>query len=545
MQQKNYYGSAHVARRRKQSKGCLAWFIIAIVLVLIVGIAGYAAYINLFHDEVEVPSSPDPEPDPDPGQDPVMYDAPFSLGSDEADAAAIEGVLDYYKEPIDLHKMYVSQTHYDYSRVAESLTSGCENDYEKIRAIYQWICEMIAYDTTYSIYSADECFDAKKGVCQAYSELFYYIAKASGVRCEIISGKSKDRHGKISDEGHAWIFAYIRGNHGILLDPTWGAGSISESDGRFTRRENCWMWFNVPPECMALSHYPDDVSYQLLDQPLTMEEFVSMRPVDAVCFQYGLDVHSVFEQTRRGTLELPDFYEEGEHDVEILEMPMCRSLHVGRSYYFRLRKKTQRKFTIINNELFTQEDKWQYLGDGTYAINYMVRDVNSLELSLQNDSDNLWYPFLKYQIDSPSAEDWENVEAAYPLCLPELKRVRNLNADDWEKAGMDGHRMLALIRENHIDELPQLSLNSGQKLKIVSVPMQKVLSSREAYTFSFRPESGLEWAVINGKKFYKQWNRSEDGTLSMTVSPVRGELALSVRLNEDNTYWYCLEYQVR
>ena len=33
---------------------------------------------------------------------------------------------------------YISSTHYDYSKVAGSLTEGCKTDFEKIEAIYDW-----------------------------------------------------------------------------------------------------------------------------------------------------------------------------------------------------------------------------------------------------------------------------------------------------------------------------------------------------------------------------------------------------------------------
>ena len=89
-------------------------------------------------------------------------------------------------------EMYVSPTEYDYTNVALFLTKNSKTKREKARAIYDWICENIAYDTSYSIYTADECYDNKKGVCQAYSELFYRLCEPIGVECYVVSGISKD-----------------------------------------------------------------------------------------------------------------------------------------------------------------------------------------------------------------------------------------------------------------------------------------------------------------------------------------------------------------
>ena len=184
---------------------------------------------------------------------------------------------DYYndtfcvKEYEEKENPYVLKSKRDYSIKVKSITKGCRNDYERICAIYKWICDNIQYDTSYEIYDADRCYKNKKGVCSAYCNLFYYMAKAAGVRTEIVNG-SANGFGGIG--GHVWIFAYINKKQGILLDPTWGAGGISSTDGKtFIKRKDCWEWFNVDPEVMILTHFPEDETYQFLEKPVTLEEF--------------------------------------------------------------------------------------------------------------------------------------------------------------------------------------------------------------------------------------------------------------------------------
>ena len=454
-----------------------------------------------------------------------------------------EEFVDYYKEPIDEKEMYVHESHYDYSEVSKSITSGCDNDYQKIRAIYKWICDNIEYDTSYSIHTADSCYDAKKGVCQAYCELFYQIAKACGVSSEIVSGKSKDKDGEIGSEGHAWIFAYTRKNYGILMDPTWGAGSVA--NGSFSRSENCWDWFSVQPEWMILSHFPENDSYQLISNPLTMEEFISLAPVNSLWIEYGMDAHMLFEKIRKRELEMPCFYGRGEGRFEIVDIPLRHSLKVGEYYTFRIKMKSDDDFTIINNNVYTKSEDWTNEGDKVYSIKFMVRDINSVSLCIKPKSDNIWNNLIDYKVESPTILDWKNVEEHYPLCSPDVKDVKNLQADAWENAGIDGHLLLSLIRENGIRELPILYSGKGQKLKIVSVPMQKQLWVGESYTFRFIPESGRKWAIINGDKWYNEWDETDEGVYSQTIIPMlSGELKLSVQLEEDGSYWSCLGYQV-
>ena len=457
--------------------------------------------------------------------------------------AGNDKLIDYYK-PVNEKGFFVHETHYDYSEVARTITSGCTTDYQKIQAIYRWICANISYDTSYTIRTADACIDARKGVCQGYCELFYQIAKAAGVTTEIVGGKSKNAQGIIGKEGHSWLFAYTRPGYGILLDPTWGAGTVEGTT--FTRRKDCWTWFNVIPEWMILSHFPDDASYQLISNPMRYSEFASLPPVDNLWAEYGLDTHELFQKARSKQLAMPKFYSTGEGVFQVIDMPMCASLKVGEVYTFRIKMNTSQDFTIINNKLFTKKNEWNDEGGGVYSIRYMVRDVDMLKLSIWGATDDLWWSMIEYKVEEPSRSNWDKVEKYYPLCTPDATKVKDLDADSWEKCGVDGHRLLRLIRESGTRELPVLYTNKGQKLNIVSVPMTKSLKAGDAYTFRFKPLSGCKWALINGDKWYNDWTQSPDGTYEMTISPTQASyLRLSVQFKEGDTYWSCLEYDVR
>lgn len=385
---------------KEKRSGCCLWRIIKFFIALfLLGVAllwvcdywgllddkysEYSEEVQKGEKEVNLPSS---------------YDN-VTESEDENDFRIVdEAYIDYYKEPIGEDGFYCSPTHYNYTDVAEYITSGCEDDYQRIRAIYQWLCENIEYDTSYSIYTADSCYDAKKGVCQAYSELFYQLAKAVGVKAEIISGKSKKHDGSVSSSGHAWIFAYTRENHGILLDPTWGAGYVDTSKSLFTRRENCWVWFNVNPEWMILSHFPDDDSYQLIKTPMSYEEFLSLIPISDLWIEYGLEVHKLYKKIRGKELIMPIFYGSGEGMLDIIDMPLRDVLRIGDTYTFRIRKKTTRDFAIHNNMGFVKLEKWKAEGDSVYSINYVVSEAGNLTLSIQGETDNMWHNLIEYQV---------------------------------------------------------------------------------------------------------------------------------------------------
>ena len=159
--------------------------------------------------------------------------------------------------------MHVS--HLDYTPIAKRIVKGCKTDYDKAKAIYKWLCDSIVYDYSLTICSPDVCYEKKKGICNAYSELFCQLAKPVGLRAEKVSGKSKSITGEIPKMGHAWVIVYVK-NRALLCDPTWGAGGVDESDIKksknnwrklqsyWKKSKNCWEWFDVPPCWMIFTH---------------------------------------------------------------------------------------------------------------------------------------------------------------------------------------------------------------------------------------------------------------------------------------------------
>lgn len=447
-----------------------------------------------------------------------------------------------YKVPKS-EDVYIHETKYDYSDFAQKITAGSSDNYQKIRAIYLWICKNIDYDTTYSIHDADQCVENHRGVCQAYCELFYRLAKAVGVRVDIINGKSKDNDGRIGQMGHAWLFAYTSQNRGILLDPTWGAGYVE--NGKFCRRKNHWLWFDVIPEWMILSHYPDDPSDQLLSSPVLWQEFLSMPPVSECWIDYGMDSQELFKMARKHELALPKVYSGGEGEIELLDFPHSKSLSIGQFYTFRIRMKSRREFMLKNNQFYSKTEEWKNEGNGIWSISFMPRETGELSLSLRDGNSTYWNHVVDYDIEQPTSADWRNVEKYYPLCLPEVMNVKNLDEDEWNRVGINGHQLLKYIREGNIKELPVLHDGKGQRFTIVSFPMNKYLKSGQTYTFAFKPHVGLKWALINNDEWYTDWQSLPDGTLTITVTPAAGSLMLYVKLEEGNSYWSCIEYVVR
>lgn len=121
-------------------------------------------------------------------------------------------------------------------------SSRAVTDYDKLKAICQWVCDNIKYD--YDLVSGSQdaynVFSKRLGICQGYSNVTKAMCAAVGIPCVMVNGDS-------SAGGHAWSMAYAD-NRWIFLDTTWGDS-----------------WFDADIERFANDHRPyycDDIKVQ-------------------------------------------------------------------------------------------------------------------------------------------------------------------------------------------------------------------------------------------------------------------------------------------
>lgn len=436
------------------------------------------------------------------------------------------------------------QTKYDYTPLAESIVAGCCSKYDKAKAIYRWLCENIAYDTTYTIYHADECYEQRRGVCNAYCELYYHLAKCVGIYSRIVNGKSKDIYGHIDSRGHAWIYTVVDGR-GMFLDATWGAGTVN--NGKFTRNNYIWAWFDVNPKFMIFTHFPDNDSDQFLYPAISFDEFRSLPRAASEWVTLKLDIDHVYNLAMKRELRLPTFYSGDDiaPNLEILEMPLERSLRIGQSYTFRIRLSDSKyNIALINNSDFAELDTWHSLGGGIYAIDYTVRDTGGVRLGYKLGNGNEWSILLDYAVVAPTAEDWDRAAKHYPLSHPDVKRTKNLYADEWASAGVDNAELAEFIKSHGVTELPIFYTNMGKHLRIASLPMHYRLRVGQSYTFSFYPTNGKKWAVLEGQKWHQTFSQADDGRLTITITPQNAGMLYITTNVSGNSYQHCIGYEV-
>lgn len=97
------------------------------------------------------------------------------------------------------------------------------SDYQKVCAIYDYICGNVVYDyanlndsSNLLKFTSYAALVDGTAVCQGYANLFYRLALEAGVDCRVIPGIS-------SGQGHAWNIVELDGKF-YNLDATWDAG---------------------------------------------------------------------------------------------------------------------------------------------------------------------------------------------------------------------------------------------------------------------------------------------------------------------------------
>ena len=189
-----------------------------------------------------------------------------------------------------------------------------DSDIKRARALFVWLTANISYDLNdynygpknYKFnYASPEELEAKintrkqdivtftmnykRAVCEGYAETFKQACDMLNIECVVVSGFTRgveSEIGKLPLEGnHAWNAIKIN-NKWKLIDTTWGAGH--SRDTNHWVREFDDYYFLVPPKELICSHFPEEKKWQLLTEPLTVEEFTNQPIFSSIFFKNGL-----------------------------------------------------------------------------------------------------------------------------------------------------------------------------------------------------------------------------------------------------------------
>lgn len=223
----------------------------------------------------------------------------------------------------------------DLTTLAHHLTANAKTDWERVRAIYRWIAENIAYDDAgynsgkYGFNDANEVLRLRKGVCDDYADLFKAMAESAGLACEKVTGWSKGYGysvgSKMDKPDHAWNTVFVE-DEWHLIDVTWAAGFGETVNGKLkTTKKFKDQWFDTAPAEFVFKHLPADSKWQLIPFPLSLAEFQTLPLAGPDLFEMGFNANKVIADHRAGNAkELPLVYDHP-FDIQAISVPTYRA----------------------------------------------------------------------------------------------------------------------------------------------------------------------------------------------------------------------------
>ncbi|XP_057716449.1 kyphoscoliosis peptidase [Corythoichthys intestinalis] len=188
----------------------------------------------------------------------------------------------------------------DVADIVRGIACVAASPLEKIRAVWLWLCHNIEYDVSgymgrsEKLSSPEDVIASGRGVCSGYSGLCLEMCRLLGIQCQEVAGHSKGigyRQGQCLREvksDHLWNAVFLEGQW-FLMDACWGAGRVDVEHQSFVKRLDDF-YFLTEPEEFIESHFPDEERWQLLEKPITLEDFQRRVFKTSAFFQMGLSL---------------------------------------------------------------------------------------------------------------------------------------------------------------------------------------------------------------------------------------------------------------
>ncbi|PKP33955.1 MAG: hypothetical protein CVU00_08980 [Bacteroidetes bacterium HGW-Bacteroidetes-17] len=175
--------------------------------------------------------------------------------------------------------------------VANYVKSEFKHSEDQLKAAFYWTATNIDYavedlnrDVLYESNQAliNDALRKKRGVCQAFAEIFNELAIKLGFDSYVISGYSRQNEQVITSSGHAWNAVKINDNW-YLFDPTWAAGYFQVKGSNLKLNKSNYVkkfspeYYKVDPSEFIKTHMPFDPIWQLSENLISYRDFDQSR----------------------------------------------------------------------------------------------------------------------------------------------------------------------------------------------------------------------------------------------------------------------------
>lgn len=131
----------------------------------------------------------------------------------------------------------------------EAITKDCDDDYDKVKAVYDWIIRNTSYD--YGGYgnflSVDCVINDKIGTCADYSFVFMAMMRYMGYDAKMVSGQTSKSGGGYT--GHEWVEVKLNGTT-YIFDPQVEDNIAARNNGKIQYLRFCKTYKEVEGKYM-------------------------------------------------------------------------------------------------------------------------------------------------------------------------------------------------------------------------------------------------------------------------------------------------------
>ncbi|MZK53135.1 transglutaminase domain-containing protein [Clostridium beijerinckii] len=152
-----------------------------------------------------------------------------------------------------------------YAKQVNIITAGITNDYDKVKAIHDWVANNMYYDfsdrtTVMGADANEELFPGsgalKRGICGNFAGVTTNLLRAAGFPAKTVSGNIEDAGEWI---GHDWTEVFVEGRW-LFMDTTLDCKN-SFMYGRFSNKVKCTQtYFDTPVAEWSTTHELDGLS---------------------------------------------------------------------------------------------------------------------------------------------------------------------------------------------------------------------------------------------------------------------------------------------
>ena len=263
-------------------------------------------------------------------------------------------------------------------------------------------------------HSSKQILRRRIALCSEYASLFNEMCESVGIKSTTISGYVHEFDFFPGDTlfraEHAWSTVYVN-DRWELMDLTWGAGHLEPKRQLF--KNLMWVlfekpyevewhyvhaynpdWFYVDPSQMVASHFPVLDFFQLINNPISMEEFNKG-------FRYNYAKSSVKKAAPYNTPEIKAYLGMGESKRLDLECSQTKRINP-----------VNNRLIGFNNYLFFKELYSQYYNPETKEIEATIMEVERMksikEIAVENLKKSIANNTIEYDHYHRRSEAWED-----------------------------------------------------------------------------------------------------------------------------------------